>query len=53
MENLKVSLVIRALIGALIGICICLMLYAFGEYDHIIMDKPAFIAQFIGSGVKL
>ena len=49
MENLKMSLVIRTLIGALIGTGICLMLYAFGKYDNMIMDKPAFIAQFIGS----
>lgn len=51
MENLKVNLAVRALIGALIGIGICLMLYAFGEYDNLIMDKAAFIAQFIGSAI--
>jgi positive regulator of sigma E activity len=52
MENLKLSLVIRALIGALIGIGICLMLYAFGEYDNMITDKPALLGA-INMGTQI
>ncbi len=51
MERLKNRFIIKVLAGALIGIAICFMLYAFGEYDHMIMDKTAFIAQFLGSAI--
>lgn len=48
-NNLKNSLTIKILIGCLGGLGICIMLYAFGEYDTIILDKPKFIAQIFGS----
>ena len=48
-NNLKTGLTIKILIGCLVGGFICVMLYAFGAYDHIIMDKPAVIAQILGS----
>lgn len=44
------SFIFRALIGALMGIAICLILYGFGSYDEIIIDdKPFVIMQFVGS----
>ncbi len=44
------SFIFRALIGALMGIAICLILYGFGMYDEIIIDdKPFVIMQFVGS----
>lgn len=48
-NNLKTGLTIKILIGCLVGGFICVMLYAFGAYDNIIMDKPAVIAQILGS----
>ncbi len=48
-NNLKTGLTIKILIGCLVGGFICVMLYAFGAYDDIIMDKPAVIAQILGS----
>lgn len=47
------SFIFRALIGALMGIAICLMLYSFGMYDEIIIDnKPYVLMQFIGSALN-
>lgn len=47
------SFIFRALIGALMGIAICLMLYGFGMYDEIIIDdKPFVIMQFVGSALN-
>lgn len=47
------SFIFRALIGALMGIAICLMLYGFGSYDEIIIDnKPYVLMQFIGSALN-
>ncbi|MCR5738512.1 MAG: hypothetical protein K6G43_01680 [Lachnospiraceae bacterium] len=48
-NNLKTGLTIKILIGCLVGGFICVMLYAFGAYDDIIMDKPAVIVQILGS----
>lgn len=53
MNKLVNSFIIRALIGALMGIAICIMLYAFGVYDDIILDnKPYVLMQFIGSAIN-
>ncbi|MCR4610965.1 MAG: DUF3021 domain-containing protein [Lachnospiraceae bacterium] len=47
------SFIFRALIGALMGIAICLILYGFGLYDEIIIDDKAFvIMQFVGSALN-
>lgn len=47
------SFIFRALIGALMGIAICLILYGFGLYDEIIIDdKPFVIVQFVGSALN-
>ena len=47
------SFIFRALIGALMGIAICLILYGFGLYDEIIIDdKPFVIMQFVGSALN-
>ena len=47
------SFIFRALIGALMGIAICLMLYGFGMYDEIIIDnKPYVLMQFVGSALN-
>ncbi len=47
------SFIFRALIGALMGIAICLILYGFGSYDEIIIDdKPFVIMQFVGSALN-
>ena len=47
------SFIFRALIGALMGIAICLILYGFGMYDEIIIDdKPFVIMQFVGSALN-
>ena len=47
------SFIFRALIGALMGIAICLILYGFGSYDEIIIDnKPYVLMQFIGSALN-
>lgn len=47
------SFIFRALIGALMGIAICIMLYSFGMYDEIIIDnKPYVLMQFIGSALN-
>lgn len=48
-NNLKTGLTIKILIGCLVGGFICVVLYAFGAYDDIIMDKPAVIVQILGS----
>lgn len=48
-NNLKTGLTIKILIGCLVSGFICVMLYAFGAYDDIIMDKPAVIVQILGS----
>ena len=47
------SFIFRALIGALMGMAICLILYGFGMYDEIIIDnKPYVLMQFIGSALN-
>ncbi len=47
------SFIFRALIGALMGIAICLILYGFGLYDEVIVDNKAFvIIQFVGSATN-
>lgn len=52
MKDLKIQLIIKSMLGALIGIAICLILYAFGFYDNNLIDnKPFVLAQFIGSAL--
>lgn len=51
MGDLKTRLTIKALIGALAGIAICIFFYAIGAYDHILTNRPLFILQFVGSAV--
>ena len=50
MGDLKVKLIIKSMLGALISIAICLTLYAVGSYDELILNnKPFVFAQIIGS----
>ena len=49
MKEIKVKFFIKSQLGALIGVAICLIIYGLGGYDELLTDKPAFIAQFIGS----
>lgn len=45
---MKKDFLIRALLGAIIGLAICITLYAFGMFDEIIVDNKGFmIGQFI------
>ena len=49
MEEIRTKIVIKSMIGALMSVGICLMLYAFGAYDELLYDRPAMLAQFLGS----
>ena len=49
MGEIKTKILIKSMIGALASVGICLMLYAFGSYDDIFFDRPAVLAQFLGS----
>ena len=49
MGEIKTKILIKSMIGALISVGICLTLYAFGAYDEMIFDRPAVLAQFLGS----
>lgn len=52
MRKLFNRFLIKALLGALMGLAICITIYGFGGYDDvIIINKPFVIAQFIGSAV--
>lgn len=49
---MKKDFLIRALLGALIGLVICITLYAFGTFDEIVVDNKGFvIRQFVGSAL--
>lgn len=49
---MKKDFLIRALIGTIIGLAICITLYAFGIFDNIVLDnKGLMISQFVGSAI--
>ncbi|MCR4787452.1 MAG: DUF3021 domain-containing protein [Lachnospiraceae bacterium] len=49
MGEIKTKILIKSMLGALMSVGICLVLYVFGSYDNIIFDRPAMIAQILGS----
>ncbi len=49
---MKKDFLIRALLGTIIGLAICITLYAIGLFDEIVLDNKGFmILQFIGSAL--
>lgn len=52
MENIRTKLIILSLTGAVTGMFICIIFYLLGAYpDELLLNRPAFFLQFIGSGI--
>ncbi len=53
MGDIRTKAVIKGLIGALLGLLICLILYWFGAYgEEVLTNRTWVVIQFLGSGLN-